>query len=105
MFEQMEIGEILRDLRSIKVTPKTREYINNARNYFESNGAIPVSTQMKLRSICKRYRSQMKELHESRERARRTNGLKKLGMTRSEADRIARERKKERENLRQDVGF
>jgi len=105
MFEEMEVGEILRDLRSIKVPPKTREFIDRARDYLEKNGGLSVDVQMKVRRICQRYRVQMKELHASRERARRTNGLKRMGITRAEAEMRVEQRRKEQELLRQDVGF
>jgi len=105
MFEEMSVGEILRDLRSIKVSSKERDFIDRARSYFQSEGNLPTDVQMKLRRICGRYKAQMKELHAARARARRTNGLKAMGISREEAARRVEARRAAEAAKKQDVGF
>jgi|GEM_PF-2618154 len=105
MFETMTVGEILRDLRSIKVTPKTRDFIDRTRMYFESEGNIPADVKMKLRRIFKRYSQQVKELHAARARARRTNGLRSRGISMEEASRLVEARREHEAEMKRDVGF
>lgn len=105
MFEMMTVGEILRDLRSIKVPPAIRSYINESRSFFEANGALPIETQMRLRQLCNQYKRQMRELHSARARARKTNGLRALGISRSEAAKRVEARRAAEEARKKDVGF
>ena len=105
MFEEMSVGEILKDLRSIKVPKTVRGFIDDARSRFESDGTLDIGTQRRLRQICNQYSRQMRELHAARARARRTLGLKAMGISREEADRRVEMRKKAIEERRTDVGF
>jgi len=105
MFETMTVGEILRDLRSIKVPPKTRDFIDRTRTYFQSEGNLPTETQMKLRRVCNRYKRQMKELSEARDRARKTNGLRAMGLSRDSAAKLVEERRAREAEMKRDVGF
>jgi len=105
MFELMTVAEILRDLRSVKVPPDIRGFIDRTRVYFETEGDLPSSTQKRLRQICNQYGKQLKELHASRARARRTNGLKALGISRQEAARRVEMRRAAVAARKNDVGF
>ena len=105
MFEDVSVGEIIKDLRSIKVSTKTRDYIDRARVYFEGEGDLPLETQRKLRKVYSQYSTQVKALHESRSRARKTNGLKALGISKEEADRRVKMRESAVRIRRNDVGF
>lgn len=105
MFEEMTVGEVLKDLQSIKVPPKTRDYIDRARMYLQGEGGIPGDVQMQLRRIYNRYKKQVRELHSARARARKTNGLKSLGISSSEAAKRVERRKAADEARRRDVGF
>ena len=101
----MPVGEILRDLRSVKVSPATRDYIDRARVHFEGEGNLPLDVQRKLRKVYVKYSVQVKELHESRSRARKTNGLKALGISKEEASRRVDMRESAVVARRNDVGF
>lgn len=105
MFEEMKIGEILKDLRSVKVPPDTRKFIDKSRDYFESEGSLPIEDQKRLRRLCSRYRVQLKELYAARSRARKTNGLRQMGITQAEAKRRAEMRREAVEKRNNDVGF
>lgn len=105
MFDEMTVGELLKDLRGIKVKPNARVYIDSARAHFENTGSLPNSTQTRLRRICNNHKKQMKELHAARARARKTNGLRTLGISGEEAARRAEKRIAEVDARRRDVGF
>jgi len=82
-----------------------RDFVDRARDRFESTGSLALETRMKLREFCVLYTKQMKELHAARERARITNGLRKIGMTRAEAAEIRNRRLEEERELRSDLGI
>lgn len=105
MFEEMTVGQILRDLRSIKVPKDIRKFIDKTRDYFESKGNVPDEARVRLRRLCVRYKTQMKELHAARARARKTNGLRALGVSKAEAERRIQMRKAAIEARARDVGF
>ena len=105
MFEDMTIGEILKDFRSIKVSKNTRKFIDDSRMIFEDNGSLPVKLEMKLRQLFGKYNIQIKELYLARERARRTNGLKSLCINKTEYERRIKIREAMVEAKNNDVGF
>lgn len=105
MFEWMTVGEMLHDLRSVKVPKTTRAYIDRARICFESNGSIPAKVQFEIKRICQRFSAQLKELHAARERARQTNGRIKLGLSKEDVVQRIADRKAAEENARNDLGF
>lgn len=105
MFESVDIGEMLDDLRSVKLKPDQRLYVDNARRRIQANGDIPTSVKSKIRKLCSSYSVQIKELKKSRERARRTNYLRKNGVTLAQATRIVNDRAEEVANSKNDLGF
>jgi len=102
---ELSIAEILKDLRSIKMSEKTRKFVNDSRLYFERCGALNIAVQRDLRKICKRYGKQLTELHAARERARMSNGLRRAGIKRAEAQRRVVARKNAERVVVSDVGF
>ena len=102
--DDMEIGEILKDFKSIKVPSNIRSYLNKASDIFLS-GDLSSKEKIKIRNMCKRYWKQFRTLHESRERATVTNGLRSIGIRKKEVDRAALERRKHIDHIESDVGF
>lgn len=105
MFEEMSIGEILRDLRSVKVPRKTKEYVDRARTFFESKGDLSHQVKIELRRICHKYNRQLTELHAARGRAINTNGVRKMGMTMQKAHQLSQAREEMAKAESKDVGF
>lgn len=103
--EQMSICEILSDFKSIKLSPSKREFINNARCFLYENGYLPVNIQDDLRSMVRKYNRQFKELHASRERARRTNWKRREGITEQEARALVERRNIEISARKADLGI
>ena len=101
----LHLGELLNDIRSIKLSPQKRAWINRLRIGFESNGAIPNDEKFKLFAVAKRYNRQFKELYAARERARHSNSLKKAGISRDDAHEVVERRVAEEEATASDVGF
>jgi len=103
--DMMTVGELLKDLRSIKLTKDKRAFVDRCRTLFEDAGCLPNDQKFKLYGFAKRYSRQFKELHESRARARKTNGLRSMGITKAEAERRVQERIKQEKLRQSDVGF
>lgn len=103
--EAAEVANILRDLRSVKMDKARRAFVDRTRDGFESTGAISLEVLIKLRKLCATYSRQLSELYQARERARITNGLRKIGMTRSEADAIRDKRLDAEREMRSDLGI
>lgn len=101
----MDIAELLKDFRSIKLPERKRNWITGLTNHLQTHGAIPTVEASKLRVLAKRYSKQFKELHASRERALRSNALRKMGMTKTEEAARIEKRKKEQEEMSADLGF
>jgi hypothetical protein len=55
--------------------------------------------------LVRRYRRQLEELHAARERARETNGRRKLGLTRGAVEERQAQRVREAEAARTDLGL
>lgn len=96
---------MLRDLRSVKLRPAERDRLNAVREQFQSAGAIPMSYERWLHDACRRYRGQMEELHAARERAQRTNALRRLGISREQAEARVQERAASEAERANDLGF
>lgn len=103
--DSVVVGELLRDFRSIKLRKPQRDFVNEARAEFETNGALPRETVARLREMASNYSRQFKELYDARERARETNGLRRLGITRAEAERRSRERERCETEMANDLGI
>ena len=101
----MSIGEILKDFRSIKLSPKKRRFIDDTRAYFEAHGNLPIRIQDELRRMVRRYNRQFRELHASRERARRTNWRVRSGISREEEQRLIDERRSRVAQQKADLGI
>ena len=103
--QKMPIGELLRDFRSIKLPKDKRTFVDMCRKYLESNGALPHPETLRLREMERRYSKQFKALYEARDRARTTNGLKAMGMTRAEAQERSQARRARKADQNADLGF
>jgi len=103
--DEMTIGDILNDFRSIKLSTAKRDFIDRCRIHFQAHGNLPLEMKVELRNMVKRYSRQFNELHESRARARRTRGLRKSGLTLSEANDLVRRRRENMAAQKSDVGF
>ena len=102
---EMSIGDIIKDFRSIKLTAEKRAFIDRCRTYFENHGNLPVDLKSQLRIMTKQYSSQFNELHEARARARKTIWRKRHGVTIREAKQLV---EKQREKIiaeKADVGL
>ena len=99
------VYEMLRDLRSVKIRPKERERVDGLREQFQTNGTLPFASVQWLREVCRRYGQQLNELHASRDRARRTNALRNLGITRASAAAAAQARAQDLRAENNDLGF
>lgn len=101
----MTVDEMLRNLRSVKMRPSERARVNAMRVRFEGGADIVMKDREWLADACKRYRRQLDELEAARERARRTNGLRALGMTQAEARARAAAREAQQQAAHDDLGF
>lgn len=105
MMDAVTVGELLKDFRSIKLSPNTRAMIDSCRELLEAHGALPSDKRFAVMELAKRYNKQFAELYAARARARRTNGLRAAGISREDAARLVEERKKNEELRKSDVGF
>ena len=96
---------MLRDLRSVKMRPRERADVDRLRARFQQTGAVSSNDERWLHDACRRYAKQIQELHEARDRARRTNSLRYLGLTRLEAERREIERDMAVRDANNDLGF
>lgn len=103
--EQMSICEILNDFKSIKLPANKRDFIDNARCFLHENGYLPVKIQDAIRSMVRKYNRQFKELHASRERARRTNWKRREGINEQEARALVERRNTEIAARKADLGI
>ncbi len=101
----MSIADVLKDLRSIKMGAVTRAFVDSCRGTFANTGGLTAKDRSKLRDLCKRFSKQMKELHESRERAKRTNGRRAMGLTLNQVEKLQKNRREEKEASLSDFGF
>lgn len=105
MMDGMTVGELLKDFRSVKLPPGRRALVDLWRGMFEGMGSLPNRQRFALFDLAKKYNRQLTELHESRARARKTNGLRAMGITQAEADRRVEERRQQEELRRSDIGI
>lgn len=103
--EAAEIANMLRDLRSVKMSEARRQFVDRTRGHFEATGALSLESLVQLRQVCRFYGRQLADLHAARERARITNGLRRIGMTRDEAAAIRAERLSVERAHRADLGI
>jgi CO/xanthine dehydrogenase Mo-binding subunit len=101
----MTVDEMLRDLRSVKMRAEERSHVDALRERFQTLGAITTADDHWLRNACRRYAGQLRLLHESRERARHTNALRAMGLTRDEVEARAAARLRRIDAENNDMGF
>ena len=102
---QVETAVLLDDFRAIKLPGNVRKQVDAIRKMLQENGDIPLEKKRQVRDIARRYKKQLNMLRESRERGRKTLALKKLGIKRSEAEALAKEREAQKDAERNDMGF
>lgn len=103
--EYGSIEELLSDFRSIKLSRENKEFINECRSRFQSNGDLPLETKKQIRVLARYHNRQLSELRASRARARRTNGLRKMGLTMREATELVAQRQQRNEAAKMDTGL
>ncbi len=102
---QIESGELLEEFRAIKLPKDVRAFVDNARDMLQECGDLPLGIKSELRAIAKRYGRQLRMLRESREKARRTVSMKKLGISQRRANELAENRRRAVEAQKNDLGF
>lgn len=103
--EELSINELLRDFVSIKLPKKKREFINSVRKMIDEKGCIPLDVKIKIRQMSRLYTKQFRELHASRERARRTNWKRREGITEEQAVEMVERRRKDEAARKADIGI
>lgn len=97
--------DMLSDLKSIKLQPEDRTFVLAAVETFRGQGGVGPQTRDRLIELHRRHRRQIREVNEAREKARYTNGIKKLGLTRGEVAERAKARSQEEDRARSDLGI
>lgn len=105
MFENIDIVQLLADLLCVKLPSNIRKYLFLVRDNFDNSGCIQYKDQDRLRDIAFRYRIKLKELYAAREKARISNGLRSLGISRVDFKKRIDRRVSEDKIKRSDVGF
>lgn len=105
MFEEMTTIDILNNLKCIKLPKQLRVFVLKTRSDLESTGVVGLAAVLKIRNIATRYQKKIIELQDSRDRARRTNSLKKVGMNRDDLEVQMAIRQAKKEKMSSDVGF
>jgi len=103
--EAVKVASILNDFRAIKLPKARRDFIDRCRERLESSGHLSRESLSELHSLLALYSRKISELHEARERARVSNGLRKMGMTREDAAKIRNERLEAERKHRSDLGI
>ena len=98
------LSELLHDFRSIKVPKDIRTEIDGIRESVQAGRATMVLAR-RMEALARRYHRQLTELREARERARRTNGRRAMGMTQAEAQKRVKDREDEMVRRRSDLGL
>ena len=101
----LTVPELLHDFRSIKLSKAQRAWVDRLWYHFETHGSIPNREKFALVRLSKKYSKQFAELHASRDRARRTNALRKMGVSREEFKDMQEERKRKNDADASDLGF
>ncbi len=89
----------------MKIRPAERGRVDALRADFQANGNLPWAEERWLHDMCRRYNQQLAELHAARERARRTNAIRNLGLTQLQVERRAAARRQEEADRADDLGF
>ena len=97
LFEEFDLRMLLTDLRSVKMKVEDRRKATLLRAQPE----MSVAQVKAARDLVKRFRKQLEALHEARERARKSRGRERLGLSkatvvaaqeaRDEAEQVERE--------------
>jgi len=101
---RVDVGMLLRDLRSIKVGSTVRKRIDILRERFDAND-LSLPDSLWLLGLRRRYRRQFGELYEARERALRTNGRRAMGLTTDDVKGRAEARERHQRELQNDFGI
>jgi len=102
---EMDIGTVIKDFRSIKLSKNQRQFINTCKSRLESNGELPLDIKVRLRKMVGHFRVQFEELHASRARAKRTNWARSCGLTLEEAAALVQDRRATVAAQREDTGL
>lgn len=101
IFEDYELTTLLRDLRSVKMRPADRARACA----LASRGTLRVDEIGEGWALVRRFRVQLTALYAARERARRTQGRRQLGLSTSAVAARAQERRDAERIAREDLGI
>ena len=96
---------MLEELRFIKLKPKARSIVDEARKMLQDNGNVPLSVVSSVRKVYKSYSKRLKEVAEARENGRKSIARSKMGITSDEAKSIREKRLDRLVDKLEDLGF
>lgn len=101
LFEGIDLGVLLRDLRSVKMPQRDRARVEA----LQRAGLRSAADVGEAWALVRRWRKQLEELHAARERARHSLGRKQLGVTRVEVAEAVAQRQRAERVAREDLGL
>ena len=96
-----EVVTLLSELLSVKTNPDTRQFLLTTSERLRGGGGISPADGTRVRRLAGTYAGKLRELREARERARRTNGRRREGLSQADVD----ERVAARERADSELGF
>jgi Mg2+ and Co2+ transporter CorA len=84
----MDARDLLKDLRSIKLTRRDKEFVALCTTVWKKTSVLPPETMKQLRSIFRSNRRKLAELYESQERARASMAREQNAAAMAEIDAI-----------------
>lgn len=102
---EVSIVELLDDFKAIKLSKSNRVFVNECRGQLQYAGDLPYDKKRQLRTLARYHHRSLKELREARARARKTNGLKQMGLTMREASKLAAEKRVREDAAKADTGL
>lgn len=101
LFEDFDLRTLLVDLRSVKMTQEDRRRVDALRAQLKLT-----ATQVGVAwALVRRFHKQLEELHAARERARKSRGRARLGLSREDVDAAVAARSKAEEEARKNLGL
>lgn len=104
-FSNIELIDLMNGLRSIKLREIERQYVLDSIRLLSDNGDLSISRKIKIREIGNRYSVALKKLYKAREKAKKTNNLKRLGISVTRSNELVAHRRAEIEKRRIDRGI
>jgi hypothetical protein len=101
LFDCFDLRTLLTDLRSVKMPQEDRKRAESLRK----QPTLSAAQVAAARSLVKRFHKQLEALHEARERARKSRGRERLGLTREAVVAALAARRETEEVEREDLGL